>query len=255
MRRSEVGEVRPSQALTTFGVGSLVDLPNLSVLVMGLDDWQVAHSTEVAEERLLRSAQSILGPQVGPVPDPATGGGVAGRPDQLVRRVPADRRAGRPVPPLDGLLPVPAAGADQLRAVRAEGLPLPARPGQLRPQLQRSRGGRRSSSPPGSWSPANTATWTTSPGWSSSIGGRPTARACSTSTRSGPAARPWTWRSSATAAGPAAGWARRSAPTTARPCPPAGAGARTCGTSTPTAATRITSSRCSRGRRTSGSPS
>lgn len=64
MRRSEVGEVRPSQALTTFGVGSLVDLPNLSVMVMGLDDWQVAHSTEVAEERLLRSAQSILGPQV-----------------------------------------------------------------------------------------------------------------------------------------------------------------------------------------------
>src|SRR5437763_10660203 len=64
IRKSEVGEVRPSQALTTFGVGSLVDLPNLSVLVMGLDDWQVAHSTEVAEERLLRSAQSILGPQV-----------------------------------------------------------------------------------------------------------------------------------------------------------------------------------------------
>ena len=64
MRKSEVGEVRPSQALTTFGVGSLVDLPNLSVLVMGLDDWQAAHATEIAEERLLRSARSILGPQV-----------------------------------------------------------------------------------------------------------------------------------------------------------------------------------------------
>ena len=64
MRRSEVGEVRPSQTLTTYGVGSLVDLPNLSVLVMGLDDWPISHSTEIAEERLLLSAQSILGPQV-----------------------------------------------------------------------------------------------------------------------------------------------------------------------------------------------
>ena len=45
MRRSEVGEVRPSQTLTTYGVGSLVDLPNLSVLVMGLDYWPISHST------------------------------------------------------------------------------------------------------------------------------------------------------------------------------------------------------------------
>ena len=64
MRRSEVGEVRPSQTLTTYGVGSLVDLPNLSVLVMGLDDWPMSHSTEIAEERLLLSAQSIVGPQM-----------------------------------------------------------------------------------------------------------------------------------------------------------------------------------------------
>ncbi len=64
MRRSEVGEVRPSQTLTTYGVGSLVDLPNLSVLVMGLDDWTISHSTEIAEERLLLSAQSIHGPQM-----------------------------------------------------------------------------------------------------------------------------------------------------------------------------------------------
>jgi len=39
MKRSEVGEVRPSQTLTTYGVASLVDLPNMSVIVMGLDDW------------------------------------------------------------------------------------------------------------------------------------------------------------------------------------------------------------------------
>ena len=64
MRKSEVGEVRPSQTLTTYGIGSLVDLPNMSVIVMGLDDWPIAHSNEIAEERLLRSAQSILGSQV-----------------------------------------------------------------------------------------------------------------------------------------------------------------------------------------------
>ena len=64
MKRSEVGEVRPSQTLTTYGVGSLVDLPNMSVIVMGLDDWPAQHATEIAEERLLLSAQSILGPQV-----------------------------------------------------------------------------------------------------------------------------------------------------------------------------------------------
>ncbi len=64
MKKSEVGEVRPSQTITTYGIGSLVDLPNMSVIVMGLDDWPNAHSNEIAEERLLRSAQSILGPKV-----------------------------------------------------------------------------------------------------------------------------------------------------------------------------------------------
>jgi hypothetical protein len=62
--KSEVGELRPSQMLTTFGVGSLVDLPNLSVLILGLDDWPVQHSTEIGEPRLLRSVQQALGPQV-----------------------------------------------------------------------------------------------------------------------------------------------------------------------------------------------
>lgn len=64
MRKSEVGELRPSQALTTFGVGSLIDLPNLSVMVMGLEDWPIAHSIEIGEERLLASVRNVLGPQV-----------------------------------------------------------------------------------------------------------------------------------------------------------------------------------------------
>lgn len=64
MQKSEVGELRPSQVLLTYGIGSLVDLPNLSVIVMGLEDWPIAHSTEIGEERLLRSVQRILGTQV-----------------------------------------------------------------------------------------------------------------------------------------------------------------------------------------------
>jgi len=64
MKKSEVGEVRPSQMLTTFGTGSLVDLPNMSVIVMGLDDWPISQGSEINEERLLYSAQAILGPQV-----------------------------------------------------------------------------------------------------------------------------------------------------------------------------------------------
>ncbi len=64
MRKSEVGELRPSQVLTTFGIGSLVDLPNLSVMVMGLESWPDSCSTEIGEERLLLSAQKVLGPQL-----------------------------------------------------------------------------------------------------------------------------------------------------------------------------------------------
>lgn len=59
-----VGEVRPSQLLHTFGVGSIIDLPHLSVMVMGLDDWSPAYATEIGEERLLQAVQNQLGSQV-----------------------------------------------------------------------------------------------------------------------------------------------------------------------------------------------
>ena len=41
MKHPRVGEVRPSQVIFSYGVGALIDLPHLSVLVMGLDDWTV----------------------------------------------------------------------------------------------------------------------------------------------------------------------------------------------------------------------
>ncbi len=62
--RYRVGEVRPSQLLHTFGVGAIIDLPNLAVMGMGLDDWSPAYATEIGEERLLAAVQLHLGPQV-----------------------------------------------------------------------------------------------------------------------------------------------------------------------------------------------
>ncbi|HVT15236.1 MAG TPA: DUF1998 domain-containing protein [Thermoanaerobaculia bacterium] len=79
LRKSEVGELRPSQLLTTFGVGSLIDLPNLSVLVMGLEDWQATHAIEIGESRLLRSVQRALGSQVAKLLTPPRGPEVVGR--------------------------------------------------------------------------------------------------------------------------------------------------------------------------------
>jgi hypothetical protein len=62
--RPRVGELRPSQILTTFGVGSIIDLPHLSVMVMGLEDWPTMDSREINEERLLASVKHALGRQV-----------------------------------------------------------------------------------------------------------------------------------------------------------------------------------------------
>ena len=63
-KRFKVGELRPSQALTTFGVGAIIDLPNLSVMVMGLDDWPLKDTVEIGEQRLLASVKGVLGTQV-----------------------------------------------------------------------------------------------------------------------------------------------------------------------------------------------
>ena len=51
-------------AKKTLVIGSLVDLPNLSVMVMGLESWPESYATEIGEERLLLSAQQVLGPQL-----------------------------------------------------------------------------------------------------------------------------------------------------------------------------------------------
>jgi hypothetical protein len=61
-----VGEIRPSQVVFTYGVGAIIDLPHLSALVMGLDDWSVDAGVArvIDEERLLRTVRLQLGAQV-----------------------------------------------------------------------------------------------------------------------------------------------------------------------------------------------
>ena len=65
-KHPRLGELRPTQMMFTFGVGAIVELPAVSVMVMGLDDWPHTPdvTTEIAEDRLLQAVQTRLGPQV-----------------------------------------------------------------------------------------------------------------------------------------------------------------------------------------------
>ena len=53
------GEIRMSQVITTFGPGAMVDLPNHSVLVAGLDSWSQGRD-EIIEPRLTQKLAQIL---------------------------------------------------------------------------------------------------------------------------------------------------------------------------------------------------
>ncbi len=59
-----VGGVRPSQLMYTYGVGALVDLPNMAVIVGGLDEWDLDRASELAEDRLLAAVRVGLSPTV-----------------------------------------------------------------------------------------------------------------------------------------------------------------------------------------------
>ncbi|MEK6750690.1 MAG: DUF1998 domain-containing protein [Chloroflexota bacterium] len=58
-----VGELNPSQLLYSFGVGAIVDLPQISVIVSGLDDWtqDPNYVREIKEDRLLIGLKSAVG--------------------------------------------------------------------------------------------------------------------------------------------------------------------------------------------------
>jgi hypothetical protein len=60
----KVGQIRPSAMLYAFGIGSIVDLPKISAVVMGLDEWDIASSRPIHEPRLLQAVRDELGYQV-----------------------------------------------------------------------------------------------------------------------------------------------------------------------------------------------
>ena len=49
------GKLRPSQFVTQFGPGCLVDLPELSMVIAGLDNWHIATTWRLGEPRLQRA--------------------------------------------------------------------------------------------------------------------------------------------------------------------------------------------------------
>lgn len=59
---ARVGEVRPSQLLYTYGVGAIIDLPRLSVIVTGLEDWpsNPQYARPIVEDRLLTAVRFQL---------------------------------------------------------------------------------------------------------------------------------------------------------------------------------------------------
>jgi hypothetical protein len=61
---NELGELRPSQLNFTFGVGALVDFPNMFAIVLGLDDWDTRCCSEIAEDRLVTAIRRRLGSQM-----------------------------------------------------------------------------------------------------------------------------------------------------------------------------------------------
>lgn len=61
---TRVGQARPSQLVTTTGVGAVADLPAMSVVVRGLDAWAPERQETIDEPRLLAEVRKTLGAQV-----------------------------------------------------------------------------------------------------------------------------------------------------------------------------------------------
>jgi len=57
-----VGEIRPSQLMFNYGVGAVLDLPKISVIVTGLEDWPTnpQYVQPIVEERLLMAVSYKL---------------------------------------------------------------------------------------------------------------------------------------------------------------------------------------------------
>lgn len=62
--KCQIGQLRPSQILFTYGIGAVADLLNLSVMIMGLNEWDSTYTKELNEERLLIEVRRVLGKPV-----------------------------------------------------------------------------------------------------------------------------------------------------------------------------------------------
>src|SRR5215211_1086859 len=60
LRKRPHGRLRQSQVISTFGPGALVDLPNQSVMVAGLEYWSQAGQVEIQEPRLVAKLEKLL---------------------------------------------------------------------------------------------------------------------------------------------------------------------------------------------------
>ena len=75
-----VGEVRPSAAVSQFGIGSVIDLPHLSVVVCGLDRWPVDLARDAIDEpRLVAAIQQAIPTVTALVRPPRSPGDDGGR--------------------------------------------------------------------------------------------------------------------------------------------------------------------------------
>ena len=60
-----VGAVRPSHLMFTGGVGALVDLPNFSVMVKGIDHWSYAGVPDLVRGLAIALATAIVTSRLG----------------------------------------------------------------------------------------------------------------------------------------------------------------------------------------------
>lgn len=101
-----VGELRPSQLLWAYGCGSLVDLPQVSVVVMGLNFWDPTNCLPIGEDRLLGAVRRVLGPQVARLLGPPIRPGGDGQYNPFT----PEARIGVPVSPFPRWLRCPICG-------------------------------------------------------------------------------------------------------------------------------------------------
>lgn len=250
-----VGEVRPSAAVSQFGIGSVIDLPHLSVVVCGLDRWPVDLARDAIDEpRLVAAIQQAIPTVTALVRPPRSPGDDGGR----VRARTTVDAVGLPVLAFPRWLVCPRcrrlasldSGLFLLKANRFA----PHRTAYVHEACPKiGRGGRRSCTRCDSSRCASTATSTTFPGTRSStvVPRRPVQAAspCATRVR---AARPPRCGPTATSAARPTRWRRPSATRTDARCPPARAATHT---SAPrrSARTRAACAPCCSAPRTRGS--